>query len=123
MADRSRFIPYRRVLKGRARSLRRDPTPAEKKLWLDFLRDRPEKLTRQKPLAGYVADFYCAAFRLVIELDGDSHFTAQAERHDAARTHVLSGLGLRVLRLTNVEIAESFEGVCERIKAALRSAN
>jgi hypothetical protein len=77
MADSRRFIPYRRSLKPRAQGLRRDPTPAEKKLWYEFLCLQPEKFTRQKPLGLYIADFYCAAARLVIELDGDSHFTSK----------------------------------------------
>jgi len=45
-------------LTRRAQTLRRDPTPAEKKLWYEFLRDLPQKFTRQKPLGQYVADFY-----------------------------------------------------------------
>jgi very-short-patch-repair endonuclease len=65
-----RWIPYRKTLTTRAQSLRRDPTPAEKKLWYEFLRDLPHKFTRQKPLGRYVADFYCSRCRLVIEPDG-----------------------------------------------------
>jgi len=63
------FIPYRRFLKPRSQALRRDPSPAERKLWYEFLRDLPAKFTRQKPLGHYIADFYCAKHRLVIELD------------------------------------------------------
>ena len=62
------FFRYRRELKLRARDLRRDPTPAERKLWFEFLSTHFEKFTRQKPLGRYVADFYCARHRLVIEL-------------------------------------------------------
>jgi very-short-patch-repair endonuclease len=69
------FVQYRRDLTGRARALRRDPTPAERKLWFDFLRTHRLKFTRQKPLRCYVADFYCAQKKVVIELDGDSHYT------------------------------------------------
>ena len=65
-----RFIPYRRDLKRSSQSLRRDPTPAERKLWYAFLRTLPIKFTRQKPLGHYIADFYCANERLVIEVDG-----------------------------------------------------
>ena len=63
------FVPYRRTLKPRSQALRRDPSPAERKLWYEFLRDLPAKFTRQKPLGHYIADFYCAKHRLVIELD------------------------------------------------------
>jgi very-short-patch-repair endonuclease len=113
------FIDYRRRLKRSARTLRRDPTPAERKLWFDFLRDCPAKFTRQKPLANYIADFYCASQRLVIELDGHSHFNDSAEDYDRRRTADLASRGLTVLRFTNLEVTEQFEGVCQRIRDAL----
>ncbi len=114
------FIAYRRALKPRARSLRRDPTPAERKLWYEFLRDLPEKFTRQKPLGAYIADFHCAARLLVVELDGDSHYTGSAQAYDAARTTALSQYGLRVIRFTNADVLQGFEGVCLEILRTLR---
>jgi very-short-patch-repair endonuclease len=116
----ARLVPYRLRLKGRSRDLRRDPTPAERKVWFEFLRDRPEKFTRQKPLGAYIADFYCSKMRLVIEIDGDSHFSAAGASHDAARTAALEALGLRVIRFTNAEVMGQFDAVCERINEALR---
>jgi very-short-patch-repair endonuclease len=113
------FIPYRRTLKARAQSLRRDPTPAERKLWFEFLRDLPVRFTREKPLGHYIADFYCASRLLVIEVDGDSHFTDRGAGHDASRTAALEGWGIRVLRVTNLEVMHQFEGVCQRITEAL----
>jgi very-short-patch-repair endonuclease len=114
-----RWIPYRANLTRRAQALRRDPTPAEKKLWFEFLRDLPEKFTRQKPLGRYVADFYCSSHRLVIELDGDSHFTDAAERYDERRTVALAHAGIRVLRFTNIDVLANFEAVCVTINTAL----
>jgi very-short-patch-repair endonuclease len=114
MVDPTRSRYRQLPLVSHARLLRRNPTPSEKKLWLEFLRDRPEGFTRHKAFGGYVPDFYCAGRRLAIELvDRD------AEREDADRTHVLASLGLRVLTFTNREVTAQFEGVCERIKAAL----
>ena len=121
MAQRYRFVPYRRDLKGRSQSLRRDPTPAERKLWFEFLRDLPVKFTRQKPLGRYIADFYCASRLLVIELDGDSHYTHRGERYDARRTAELAALGIRVIRVTNLEVMQSFEGVCATIERAIEA--
>jgi very-short-patch-repair endonuclease len=109
------FIPYRRDLKPRSQSLRRDPSPAERKLWYEFLRDLPVKFTRQKPLGHYIADFYCASRLLVIELDGDSHYNDSGQRYDAARTAALDKEGIRVLRLTNTEVMQDFEGACATI--------
>ena len=114
------FVPYRARSTHRARSLRRDSTAAERKLWFEFLRDLPEKFTRQKPLGRYIADFYCSSVRLVIEIDGDSHFTSEGERYDEQRTAWLADEGLRVIRFTNDEVVESFEGVCQRISDGVK---
>jgi very-short-patch-repair endonuclease len=116
-----RFVRYRRSLTPRAQSLRREGTPAERKLWYEFLRTLPEKFTRQKPLDEYIADFYCSVARLVIELDGDSHFVPDGERYDSIRTQALSSLGIRVIRFTNKEVMEEFEGVCLQIRQALKT--
>lgn len=113
------FFRYRRDLKSRARKLRRDLTPAERKLWFDFLSTHFEKFTRQKPLGRYVADFYCARHQLVIELDGDSHFTDSGERFDQTRTETLGVQGITVIRFTNPEVLQQFEAVCARIEEAL----
>ena len=112
MTSRRRWIAYRQVLTTRAQALRRDPTPAEKKLWFELLRDLPYKFTRQKPLGHYIADFYCSSQRLVIEVDGDSHYTQEGQRHDRMRTAALELQGLRVARFTNTEVLQDFESVC-----------
>ena len=112
-----RITPYNLRLKTPSRRLRRDATPAERKLWFEFLSYLPERFTRQKPLGSYVADFYCSRLRLVIEIDGDSHFTATGKGRDAA---ALAALNVRVIRFTNLEVREQFEAVCARIQEALR---
>src|SRR5688500_12258742 len=110
-----RFIPYRRDLTRSSRSLRRDPTPAERKLWYEFLRSLPVKFTRQKPLGMYIADFYCASEQLVLEVDGDSHYIDRAQQYDERRTLRLEAEGIKVLRFTNAEVMQDFEGVCGTI--------
>ena len=115
------FLDYRRRLKRSAQSLRRDPTPAERKLWFEYLRDLPQKFTRQKPLGNYIADFYCAAKMLVIELDGDSHFTTPGEAYDQRRTEALEAQGVRIVRFTNAEVMQQFEAVCQRIDETLET--
>lgn len=116
---RRHFVPYRRALKPRAQSLRRDPSPAERKLWFELLRALPAKFTRQKPLGLYIADFYCASLRLVIELDGDSHYSDRAQQYDERRTAALEAEGIRVLRFTNTEVMRDFEGVCAMVLRVL----
>src|SRR5437868_14687965 len=105
------YLPYRKDLKRRAQALRREATPAERKLWYEFLGALPEKFTRQKPLGRYVADFYCSKQRLVIELDGDSHYQPGARRYDANRTEALQLHGLRVVPFANSDVMQTFEAV------------
>ena len=112
------FFRYRRDLKARSRELRHDPTAAERRLWFDFLSAHPKKFTRQKPLGHYIADFYCARGRLVVEVDGDSHFSGYGE-YDERRTEALALQGIRVIRFTNLEVMQQFEGVCAQIEKAL----
>jgi very-short-patch-repair endonuclease len=99
--------------------MRQAPTPAERKLWYDFLRGLPLRVRRQCPIAGYIPDFYIHAHRLVIEVDGESHCTPEAQLYDAERTAVLESIGLRVIRFTNQEVLHGFEAVCETIKQVL----
>ena len=122
--DRSRppYLRYRRGLKRRAQQLRHDPTPPERELGYEFLSSHPEKFSRQKPLGGYIADFYCAEKQLVIEIDGDTHFTEAGRRHDSARTPMLAAHSLRVLRFTNAEVMQQFEAVCQKINETLQAA-
>ena len=110
-----RFIPYRRDLKRPSQSLRRDPSPAERKLWYEFLRALPTKFTRQKPLGHYVVDFYCASERLAIEVDGDSHFSDRAQEYDERRTMQIQAVGVKVVRFSKAEVMHDFEGVCAAI--------
>src|SRR5687768_10222771 len=97
-------VQYNPKLKERARELRKNMTAMETKLWSLFLRGHASKFLRQKPLDSYIVDFYCAKSRLVIEIDGDSHFTEENIKNDQVRTKILEGYGLKVLRFTNIEI-------------------
>jgi|YNPMSStandDraft_2_1061718.scaffolds.fasta_scaffold10426_2 very-short-patch-repair endonuclease len=107
-------LPYNPDLKEHARTLRKNMTDAEKKLW-QFLRRRPEQWLRQRPIDNFIADFYCPSFKLVVEVDGAHHFSDDGKRYDEARTQILEGYGLRVLRFSNREVMENFEGVCQVI--------
>ena len=103
-----------------AKRLRKEMTKEERHLWYDFLRNHPARFTRQKVLGKYIADFYSAQAKLVIELDGSQHYEEGNVRKDAERTAFLEGYGLRVLRIPNNEVNQSFHGVCEYIDTAVR---
>lgn len=107
------MLPYRRALKPLARGLRTSMTDAERRLWSQLRLQQVRGLTfnRQKPLAGYIVDFYCAAARLVIELDGSQHGEIDAWVYDQRRTEVLQALGLRVLRFDNRQVLTELDAV------------
>ena len=98
-----------------AKMLRKNMTKEEKRLWYDFLRTYPVRFSRQKVLGKYIADFYSAEAKLVIELDGSGHFTEEIKRYDAERTDFLEQYGLKVIRIVNTEVNRNFKGVCEYI--------
>ena len=98
-----------------AKMLRKNMTKEEKHLWYDFLRTYPIRFSRQTVLGKYIADFYSAEARLVIELDGSEHYTEEGKRYDAERTAFLEEYGLKVVRIPNTAIRQNFRGVCEYI--------
>ena len=75
-----------RTLLYNARTLRKDMTKEERHLWYGFLRYCRPRFRRQEIIAPYIADFYCAQARLVIEIDGSQHFSEEAAAYDTART-------------------------------------
>ena len=116
------YIPYNKTLTQKARENRKNPTPAEKKLWYEALSNKRLsnlKFIRQKPLDEYIVDFYCAELMLAIEIDGDTH--AGQEQYDKRRTENLNKYGVEVIRYTNAEVLNNLEGVyqdlCECISA------
>src|SRR6516165_778234 len=95
----------------RARTLRRDMTEAEKRLW-QMLRSRQTedcRFRRQVPIGGFIADFACHAARLIVEIDGGQH--DPSSESEASRTRFLEGEGYRVLRFWNNEVLDNPEGV------------
>jgi len=109
-------LPYNRQLVEKAKELRKNMTPAEKRLWYGYLRTFKFLVLRQRPIDSFIVDFFCAQLRLVIEVDGESHFTDEGKDYDWERTQILEGYGLKVLRFTNNEVLQDWEGVCRRIE-------
>lgn len=111
---------YTSALIPRAREMRSNMTEPEKRMWYHCLKHLPHRFRRQRPFGSYIVDFYCAELKLVIEVDGDSHTTADGIEYDAERTAFLEGLGLRVIRFGNNEVMKNIEGVFERLSGELR---
>ena len=95
-----------------AKSLRKNMTPWERKLWYCFLKDYPVRFQRQKSIDQYIVDFYCFRAKIVIELDGGQHYEPQAQIQDKERTKILENYGLKVIRFCNTDIDKNFYGVC-----------
>ena len=103
----------------RARTLRRDMTDAERRLWrVIWLRQvSGYRFRRQVPLGRYIADFVCHEARLILEIDGGQH--DPTSMHEAERTAFLENEGYRVLRFWNNEVLQNLGGVYETIAGEL----
>ncbi len=104
----------------RARRLRHEATPPERKLWsrLRLIDWRGGHFRRQAPIGPYFADFAHHGLRLIVELDGGQHSLDDAVRRDAIRTAYLEAEGYPVLRFWNAELRDNLEGVLDTILAA-----
>jgi very-short-patch-repair endonuclease len=99
----------------------KNSTDPERILWSE-LRDHRLNgagFRRQMPVDNYIADFMCHAAKLVIELDGEQHFSDHAEQTDSARSAVIEAKGFRVLRFSNHDVITNRTGVLETIAAAI----
>ena len=68
---------------------------------------------------GSIVDFYCPKLKLVIEIDGDIHYTENAQEYDRQRTEILEGYGLKVIRFTNQEVLQNLAGVVVVIEESI----
>ena len=102
-------------LKPYAQRLRKDMTREERHLWYDFLKSLPITVNRQKVIGSYIADFYCASAKIIIEIDGSQHYEYEENCKDKIRDNYFNELGLTVLRYSNYDINCNFDGVCEDI--------
>ncbi|MBU2582424.1 MAG: endonuclease domain-containing protein [Alphaproteobacteria bacterium] len=108
-------------MKYLARHFRKNPTIAEKRLWLELRKLRAEgyHFRRQAPLEGFIVDFACLSQKLIIEVDGTQHFTADGRVADANRDAHLRWRGHLVLRFTNSEIKDNLPGAMSSVLIAL----
>jgi len=110
-------IHNRKYLKSSRKNFRNNATSAEAFLWT-YLKNKQlygRKFRRQHSIFNYIVDFYCAAEKLVIELDGAYHLNTGMQNYDEYRDSQLRDLGLEVLRFENVAVFENTEYVLEQI--------
>lgn len=106
--------------RGFAKRNRRTMPRAEALLW-SYLRKHAlnAKFRRQHPIGPFIADFACVASKLVVEVDGHTHWTFEELAHDAKRTRYIEANGWRIVRVTNADVYDDLDGVWRLIAASL----
>ena len=104
-----------------ARTLRKNPTDAERKLWMLLRHKQLDgiRFRRQQPVGPYVADFFCASAKVIVELDCDQHGEDKNVERDKARSAWLDRNGYHVLRFANDDVFKTPSNVIEAICRAL----
>jgi very-short-patch-repair endonuclease len=104
----------------RRKELRNESTPEEILLWLQLKNSKTGfKFRRQHSIGGYIADFYCPAKKLIIEIDGPQHL--KNREYDEIRSKYFEGLDMKVIRFTNSEVGTETQKVMNKIKEELNS--
>ena len=108
--------------KERRQDLRNNMTEPEKRLW-SILKNKQlgVKFRRQHSINHYIVDFYSPEIKLIIEVDGESHFTEDAQAYDKIRDEYLASLGLTTLRLLNMDIMQNLEGIYQTIQTYIHT--
>ena len=109
------MIPYNKNLTSNARDLRKNMTKEEKHLWYDFLKRLPISVKRQHNIENYIVDFYVPEKKVVIEIDGEQHFTEEGKISDKIRDDVLMSWGIKVIRYSNRDINKNFNAVVQNL--------
>ena len=116
------FLDADQYIFSNARALREKPTHAESILWL-YLRKNSlgYKFRRQHPISVYIADFYCHALKLIIEVDGGIHNKIDVQIHDHQRQKHLESEGISFLRFTNEDVETNIEKVVAIIREYIQA--
>ena len=102
--------------------LRKESTPAERKLWSRIRNDQlGVTFRRQHAVGNYIPDFCSPKARLILELDGSQHLEQNATQYDTERTKYLELRGYKVLRFWNNDVMNDIESVIRAIIQAMES--
>jgi len=112
-------MEHNKKLTPLAQELRKNMTKEERKLWYEYLNKYPYRFRRQVTFGNYILDFYCAAAKLAIELDGSQHYEEKGKIYDMQRTAYLNSIGIYVLRFSNIDVLQNLNGVCQVIDMAV----
>ena len=117
------MLPFDRKFKTLARNLRTNMTNAEQLIWSKIRRKQIGDLQfyRQKNISHYIVDFYCPKGKLIVEIDGGQNYEKVEMKKDQERDRYLQGLGLTVLRFSDIDVLKNIDGVIERIHEHIKS--
>ena len=120
--ERKMFLKASHLVFEKAKALRNNPTHAETIMW-SYLKQKPSgyRFKRQHPISIYVADFYCHALKLIIEIDGNIHLVDEVRSHDEERQKNLETEGISFLRFTNAEVEKGLDKVITVIEKYISS--
>src|SRR4030042_2382902 len=115
------MLSYNKSLKQISRNLRRNMTDAEMLLWskLRGKQLRGGQFYRQKIIDNYIVDFYCPKSKLVIEIDGGQHYSAEGREKDKKRDDYITRAGITVLRFSDRDVLGQINAVLEKIWSRL----
>ncbi|MCB0656276.1 MAG: DUF559 domain-containing protein [Saprospiraceae bacterium] len=117
---KNKIIPYNPNLKILARKLRNQSTLSEVLFWKQIKsKSFGYEFHRQVPIDEYIVDFYCHEIMLAIEIDGNSHEGEYAIMKDEERQQKLESLGIRFIRINDIDVKKNLEGVMWQIKLFL----
>lgn len=114
---------YDSRVKANARTLRKNMTDSELKLWSRIRRKQLHGLQfyRQRPIGNYIVDFYCPQAQLVLEVDGSQNLHGQNIKTDQYRDSYLKQQGVKVLRFDNLQVLNQIDAVIEKTYRAIAS--
>jgi very-short-patch-repair endonuclease len=116
------YFGARPDISQKAKELRKCETGAEKILWARLHKNQIMGLQfrRQHPINRFIADFYCARIKLVIEVDGSIHELPENQDYDIGRSEILNDFGIKVIRFSNEQIIEDIEEVISNIEKIVK---
>lgn len=105
-----------------AERLRRDMTATEKIIWDRVCKNQlGVRIRRQHPVWKFIADFYCHAVKLVIEIDGGIHLRSENQEYDISRDIILKEFKIEIFRFTNAEVINETDRVIDKIKSTIET--
>jgi len=103
----------------RAAWMRDHPTPSELQAWMLLRKLQPTYIfKRQRVLYGtyYIGDFFCERLNLVIEIDGPSHNSFEAQKKDERRKNMLNRWGYTVMPFSDEVVFQNPEHMFKEVK-------